>query len=140
MNRPSSLTWLFAMLGAAILPWQMPNDGQTLAGLWALGRGDADTASALWQALSHKRWWFWPMVTGVAIAGMGVFLASESRSRARLLLWGGGIALAGLVLQGLAIGVRGWSYGWLEALFGELGTDSSAWGSVRSSPSVRRCS
>ncbi len=121
MNRPSAILWLAALVGAAILPWHMPNDTQTLAGLWALGRGDADTASALWQALAHGRWWFWPMFAGLSIAAGGVFLASQAQSRARLLLWGGGLALAGLVLQGLVISVRGWSAGWLEALFGELG-------------------
>ncbi len=121
MNRPSAFIWIAALIGAVVLPWHMPQSSQTLAGLFGLGVSDADEASALWQALAHKRWWLWPVIAGVAVAGWGVFLAKAADVRGRLLLWGSGIALAGLVLQGLAIGVRGWSFGFLESAFGDLG-------------------
>jgi iron(III) transport system permease protein len=121
MNRPSAFIWLAALIGVVLLPWHMPQSNQTLAGLVALGAGDADEASALWQALAHKRWWFWPILTGVAVAGYGVFLTKTADLKGRLLLLGAGAALAGLVLQGLAIGVRGWSLGFLESAFGDLG-------------------
>jgi iron(III) transport system permease protein len=121
MNRPSAFIWLAALIGVVILPWHMPQNGQTLVGLFGLGVSDADEASALWQALAHKRWWFWPVIAGVAVAGCGVFLAKAAHVRGRLLLWGSGIALTGLVLQGLAIGVRGWSFAFLENAYGDLG-------------------
>jgi iron(III) transport system permease protein len=121
MNRPSVFIWLAAIIGAVVLPWHMPQSNQTLAGLFALGAGDADEASAVWQALVNKRWWFWPVLVGVAVAGYGIFLAKTAELKGRLLLLGAGTALAGLVLQGLAIGVRGWSFGFLESAFGDLG-------------------
>jgi iron(III) transport system permease protein len=121
MNRPSGIIWIVALIGAAILPWHMPNSGQTLAGLFAFGRADADEASALWQAFAHKRWWFWPVLAGVSIAGYGVFMARDTATRGKVLLWGAGFGLAAFILQGLSIGVRGWSFAALENTFGDLG-------------------
>ncbi len=121
MNRPSALIWIAALIGAVFLPWHMPQNGQTLVGLFGLGVSDADEASALWQALAHRRWWFWPVLSGISVAGVGVFLSKSAHQKGSLLLWGAGLGLAALVAQGLAIGVRGWNFAALEAAFGDLG-------------------
>jgi iron(III) transport system permease protein len=113
--------WLLAALGTAVLPWHMQQDGLTLAGLVALGAEDPEAASALWQAAAHGRWWFWPVVAGIALALPGALPAGPAARRAGFLLAGGGLGLAAIVAQGLAIGVMGWSFPWLEATFGELG-------------------
>jgi iron(III) transport system permease protein len=121
MNRPSAFIWIAALIGAVILPWHMPQNGQTLVGLFGFGASDAEEASALWQALAHRRWWFWPVLASIGLAGVGVFVARTAESKGKLLLWGAGLGLAALVLQGLAIGIRGWSFGFLESAFGDLG-------------------
>ncbi len=104
------LSWFMAALGAVVLPWHMQQDGLSLAGLWALRAGDGEAASALGQALWHGHFWFWLVLAALALAGMR-----------RLAIWGGGLGLAAIAGQGLAIGVQGWSWPVLEQAFGELG-------------------
>jgi iron(III) transport system permease protein len=116
---PSSLVpWLLAAAGTLLLPWHMQQDGITLRGLLALGQADPEAASAAWQALAHGRFWFWPVVAAVAI---GLPAVQPGRGRAGLRMVAGGLGLAAIVAQGLAVGVQGWSFPWLEATFGELG-------------------
>jgi iron(III) transport system permease protein len=112
--------WLLAALGTAILPWHMQQDGVTVAGLMAFGQEDPEASSALWQAMAFGRFWFWPVVAAIALALPGALPAGTAARRAVFLLWGGGLGLLAIVLQGLAIGVQGWSWPWLVALFGEL--------------------
>ena len=112
--------WLLAAIGTALVPWHMQQDGLTIPGLMALGQEDAEASSALWQAIAHGRWWFWPVVAMVALALPGALPAGSARARSTFLLWGGGLGLLAIVAQGLAIGVQGWSFPWLEANFGEL--------------------
>lgn len=115
--------WLLAAIGAAVLPWHMQQDGLTLAGLVATPQGDADAASALWQAVAHRRFWFWPVLAALAVAGVGLLPGSGARPGARQGLWlaaGGALGLLGIVVQGAAIGTQGWSWGWETAPFGEL--------------------
>jgi iron(III) transport system permease protein len=113
--------WLMAAIGTVLVPWHMQQDGLALTGLLALGAEDPEAASAIWQAMAHGRWWFWPIVAGLALALPGALPFGPAARRAAFLLGGGGFALAALVAQGLAIGVMGWSSPWLEARFGELG-------------------
>ncbi len=122
MKAPSSLyIWSFAALGTLVLPWHMQQDGVALGGLMALGQADPEAASALWQAIAHKRFWFWPVVAALALALPGALPFGTAARRAGFLLAGAGFGLAAIVAQGLAIGVQGWSTPWLEAMFGELG-------------------
>jgi iron(III) transport system permease protein len=119
--RPSGMIWIIAAVAAVILPWHMPQDGWTIRSLMALGQGEAEAASAFWQAVAHRRWWFWPVIAGIAAAGWGVFTARTAEAKSKWLLWGAALGLAALVVQGLVIGIRGWSFGFLERMFGELG-------------------
>jgi iron(III) transport system permease protein len=121
MTRSSAVIWFIALIGATILPWHMPQNGATLVGLMGLGRGDAEEASALWQAMAHRRWWFWPLIAGIAGAGAAIFLTRTSDAKGRWLLWSAVLALGWLMAQGLGIGVRGWSFAFLERAFGDLG-------------------
>ncbi len=121
MRAPSSLyIWSIAALGALVLPWHMQQDGVALGGLMALGQADPEAASALWQAIAHKRFWFWPVVAALALALPGALPFGTAARRAGFLLAGAGFGLAAIVAQGLAIGVQGWSTPWLVAMFGEL--------------------
>ena len=113
--------WLLAAIGAVVVPWHMQQDGLALAGLMAFGAEDPEAASAFWQALVHGRRWFWPVMAGVALALPGALPIGTAARRAGFLLAGGSLGLLAIILQGLAIGVMGWSSPWLEASFGELG-------------------
>jgi iron(III) transport system permease protein len=113
--------WSVAAVGVLLVPWHMQQDGMSAGGLLALRRDDPDAASALWQALAHGRFWFWPMVAAIAIALPGAAAIGPNARRAAFLLAGGGLGLAALAAQGLAIGIPGWTHPWLERAFGELG-------------------
>ena len=113
--------WLLAAVGTVLVPWHMQQDGLTVLGLMAFGQEDPEAASALWQALAHGRFWFWPVVAGLALALPGALPAGTAARRAAFLLAGGGFGLLAIIAQGLAVGVQGWSFPWLEATFGELG-------------------
>jgi iron(III) transport system permease protein len=113
--------WTLAAIGTALVPWHMQQDGLTALGLMAFGQPDAEAASALWQAMSHGRFWFWPVVATLMLALPGALPFGPASRRAGFLLVGGGLGLAAIVAQGLAVGVMGWSFPWLEARFGDLG-------------------
>lgn len=117
----SLFVWSLAALGTLVLPWHMQQDGVALGRLMALGQEDPEAASALWQAAAHGRFWFWPVVAGLAVALPGAVSFGTARRRAGFLLAGGLLGIAAIVVQGLAIGVQGWSHDWLGAAFGELG-------------------
>ncbi|MFX5555208.1 hypothetical protein ABTE11_23280, partial [Acinetobacter baumannii] len=55
------------------------------------------------------------------VALPGCWPALPRDRRAMLLMAGGGLGLVAIGLQGLAIGIQGWSWPWLEALLGALG-------------------
>ncbi len=112
--------WLLAAIGTVVLPWHMQQDGVRIAGLLAFGNEDPEAASALWQAIAFGRFWFWPVIAGLALALPGALPMASNATRARFLLAGGGLGLLAIVGQGLAIGVQGWSVDWLTAIFGEL--------------------
>lgn len=119
VSRSAIPFWLLAAVGAVLVPWHMQQDGLTLPGLAAIPRADADASSALWQALMHHRFWFWPVLAALVLAGVGLMAGSRPR-RGALLAWGGVLGLAAIVLQGAAIGIQGWNWSWATAAFGEL--------------------
>lgn len=121
MNNRAPLVWSIAGLIASVaLPWYALQEGLDsgawLGGLWS----SEDYANGLAQVLAHGKFWLAPTLLTLA-AGFAASLAPMSReSRGRWLLV---ISVTGLVLfvaQALAIGLRGWSAEWLNALLGEL--------------------
>ena len=81
MTRPSSLlAWSAAAIATLILPWHMQQDGLTLAALFGFGQEDAEAASALWQAMAHHRFWFWPVVAALVVTLPGAPRRRASQS------------------------------------------------------------
>ena len=112
--------WFIAALGAAILPWHMQQDGLTMPGLLALGAEDAEASSALWQALHFGRFWLWPMLLPLALALPAALPFGPRAQRGRVLILAASLGLGAIALQGMAIGIQGWSWPWLSTVFGEL--------------------
>ena len=112
--------WIVSAVAACMLPWNMLQDGITAGRALALFATDADSASALGQALFHRRWWFWPVVAALAIALASFHPSLNKRMRGNLLLAGGWLGLVAVAAQGWFIGVHGWSYDALTQVFGEL--------------------
>ena len=117
------LAWSMAGLLATIaLPWYALQEGLDsgawLGGLWS----SEDYASGLAQIVDHGRWWLAPMLVAlVACLAAGLMPATRQR-RGTLLLIASTTGLLLFVAQALGIGLRGWTAGWLTAVFGELDT------------------
>jgi iron(III) transport system permease protein len=120
-RRDASAYWcLAAVVSVCLLPWHMLQDGLGLKSLFALFSPDTDSASALRQAVSHKRWWLWPIIASLAPALLALKPGLPRKTLGTLLLAAGAAGLLSIILQGWCIGVRGWSYPALERIFGEL--------------------
>jgi iron(III) transport system permease protein len=117
---PAIWWWAVAAVGALVLPWHMQQDGMRASGVIALFAPDADASSALGQALLHGRAWLWPVLLALGAGLLGFRPSLEREARGRWLVWAGAAGLLAIVAQGWFIGVRGWSYPWLESAFGAM--------------------
>src|SRR3954452_23784218 len=81
--------WMAGLVAVCLLPWNMLQDGLGADNALALFATDADSASALGQAVFHRRWWFWPVLAAQAIALASFVPWLGTRTRGRLFLAGG---------------------------------------------------
>ena len=119
--RAQRVLFAWLALGTAafvLLPWYFPQNVTLLRALPG-AFGGSETASGLVQALRHGRPWLWSALAGLALCAWGWRLPA-GRGQGRMLLAGSLLGLAGLLGSGFAIGAAGWSYAWLNAVFGEL--------------------
>ena len=120
MNRTVALWLATGWVGYAVLPWYAADDGFWRFA-WLAVYPDAETAPAAVQALTYGRVWLLPLglclLAPVAVIGR----RKTDPTVGRLLALAGGCGLAFMLAQGFAIGLHGWSWPALEALFGPLG-------------------
>jgi iron(III) transport system permease protein len=119
MSRAAAWWVVLGWLGFAVLPWYGSGRG---------GPGDPTMTSGLWQGLAHGRLWLLPLAVPLALPLLAWRRSREDPRAATLLLAAGALGLAWMAAQGLAIGLRGWSAGWLAALFGSPGPQQTAMG------------
>ncbi|OYQ41359.1 iron ABC transporter permease [Rhodoferax sp. TH121] len=116
LRRAIALWAALGLVAFMLLPWYFLQNGGlwgAMPGIW----GKADTASAWVQAWSHHRVWLWSGLAGLLLAGAAA-LSAEPRSQGLLLCSGATVGLAGVLLSGFAIGMVGWSWDWLNAMWG----------------------
>lgn len=118
-NRRLNGVILFGLLGFCILPWFHIRSG-FFRGQWI---GDLASDDRTWPGVIQVflgHWQILPVAVALAIA---VFLrqAAPSPKRGKYLAWLGALGILWLVTQGLTIGLRGWSLGFLELAFGDHG-------------------
>ncbi|WP_426954206.1 ABC transporter permease [Muricoccus radiodurans] len=108
------------LAAALLLPWYLLQDGVAATpltgGTWL---SDPDFAPAIGQALFNGRWWLWPAVGAPALAVIAALVPLPRQARAMAFLVAGGLGFTLLLAQGYAIGVQGWTAGWLNA-FGPM--------------------
>jgi iron(III) transport system permease protein len=115
------LAWSAAgLLAALLLPWYALQEGLDstawLTGLWS----SEDYASGIAQVFVHGRWWLAPALMTLAAALLLSLPPMVRERRGTLLVLAAGTGLALYFAQAFGIGLRGWSTGWLTALFGEM--------------------
>ena len=121
MNRTVALWLAVGWVGFALLPWYAIEDG-FWSFIWLNGfTTDADYAPGVVQALGHGRLWLMPIALALA-APFAILWSDKTTPRFAYVLQAAGIfGLAYTFVQGFAIGIRGWEYGFLVTLFGEMG-------------------
>ena len=114
------LWWAVAAVGVLVLPWHLQDGAARPSWLLAPAADVPAAASAAAQALRFGRWWLLPPVIALLAAVPAAFLPMARQRRGAWLLAAAGAGLLSIVLQGFAVGLRGWSAAWLEAVFGAL--------------------
>lgn len=110
---------LWCAASVVLLPWYLLQDG-FWSTTWLAGYPrQAEQAPALFLLLQGRQPWLWPVLI-LALVGMAATCIPMSRvRRGQALLGIGAAGLGYLVLQGYALGLQGWSFGFLNNLFGE---------------------
>jgi iron(III) transport system permease protein len=107
--------WLaLGAAGALVAPWYALQ-GSVFSMRWIATFASRDNAGALLQALQHGRWWLWPVLAFLALAGLAL-ASRERRTRAYLLVGAGAAGFCYTLAQGFAIGPRGYALDALAAL------------------------
>ncbi|MDP2697602.1 iron ABC transporter permease [Thalassospira sp.] len=114
--------WLLAgWTGFLILPWYQQEYGfWTLEWLTDGYPFYADYAPAILQATLYDRGWLLPLAIFLILPLALLRVARQDRNYARILILSGMGGLVYLLVQGFAIGISGWGFGFLESLFGPL--------------------
>ncbi|WP_299818772.1 iron ABC transporter permease [uncultured Jannaschia sp.] len=116
-NRRLDVLLLAALVCFVLLPWYHIRGGFFGLGWVADWRSDPD----LWPGIAQlSRFWLWPLpiLAGAAVALR--LLCPAGRPRGTLLLTIGALGLAWMIVEGLSIGLRGWNWSLLEAMFGDV--------------------
>ena len=121
MNRMLWFWLAIGWIGFVILPWYQQEYGfWTLEWLFDGYPTYVDYAPAILQGTLLEKFWLLPI--GLFLAGP-LMLVRQGRNHAKyahILIISGLGGLIWMVGQGFAIGISGWSAGWLEALFGPI--------------------
>lgn len=122
-THPVLTFWVIAgWVGFCLLPWYMVEDG-LLSFEW-LRDGypfDEDYAPAAFLIAQGKKLWLAPLLIALILPLFALPRTKSDPWFARLLILSGAIGFGWLIAQGFSIGIRGFNFDWLEAVFGDLG-------------------
>ena len=112
--------WLVAgWIAVLLLPWYALEDGLFASG-WLTDAWSEDVAPLAVQASRHGRTWLWPILAILALPLLVWRRPKGDAFGTALLIGVGAAGIAWMLLQGFAIGLRGWSWPWLATLAGDL--------------------
>ncbi|MEM1046437.1 MAG: iron ABC transporter permease [Pseudomonadota bacterium] len=120
---PVLIFWIIAgWAGYAVLPWYMLEDG-LFSFTWLVDGYplDDDYAPALFLIGQGEKLWLAPLMAGLILPLFALRRVKSDPLYARLLIASGAIGFGWLIAQGFGIGIRGYTFEWLGALFGDLG-------------------
>jgi iron(III) transport system permease protein len=120
---PTLALWLVVgWVGLLVLPWYGIEDG-FFAFDWLYDGYpfDSDYAPALFLLLQGEKLWLAPLFALLALPVLVLRSQKSNRLFGVILIISGAVGFGWLMAQGFGIGLRGWQFGWLEALFGPLG-------------------
>ena len=122
-QNPTIMLWLMVGLFASlVLPWYGIEEG--FFGFEWLFDGypvDSDYAPLAFLLAYGEKLWLAPLILPFFLAAYAAGLPRRNPLISQLLVIAGGFGVIWLCAQGLAIGIRGWQFPVLQALFGPLG-------------------
>ena len=120
---PALVFWIIAgWVGYLLLPWYGVEDG-FLSFEWLISGYpfDEDFAPAAFLIGQGEKLWLSPLLVPLAAP---LFVLGRKKSDpiyAKVLLLSGAVGFSWLMAQGFGIGIRGFTFDWLTAIFGDLG-------------------
>ena len=123
MNRTLTIWLAVGLVGYGLLPWYVLEDG-FWSFIWLLNGYplDDDYAPAWGQVFFAGKFWLAPLALFLLLPLLVYRRATSDPLFSACLIISGIGGLTYLALQGLAIGIGGWEFAWLEQLFGPLPT------------------
>jgi len=121
-THPILIFWIIAgWVGLLILPWYGIEDG-FFRFEWLFGGypWDSDYAPAAFLLAQGEKLWLAPLVLPLIAPFLVLKRQKTDPLYAQILIAAGALGFAWLIAQGFGIGIRGWSFDWLEAVFGPL--------------------
>lgn len=122
-SHPALIFWIVAgWVGFCILPWYGVEDG-----FWSFGwlfdgyPLDDDYAPAAVLIGQGEKLWLAPLVLPLILPLFTIGRLKSDPLYAKLLILSGALGFSWLMAQGFGIGIRGYNFEWLKALFGDLG-------------------
>ena len=118
---PVLIFWIVVgWVGFLILPWYGIEDFWTFEWLLDGYPWDSDYAPGIFLIAQGEKLWLAPLLIPLILSLFAIRLDKTHTYYSRLLILAGSLGFAWLIAQGFGIGLRGWSYDWLEAAFGPL--------------------
>ena len=122
LSQPTLILWiLVGWVSFLLLPWYLV-DGGLFSGQWLVDGYpfDKNYAPAAFLIMQGEKLWLTPLLIPL-IMPLFAFKGEKSDPLyAQILILTGAIGFSWLIIQGFSIGIRGWNYEWLSALFGKL--------------------
>ena len=120
---PALIFWIIAgWVGFLLLPWYGVEDG-FLSFKWLVDGYpfDEDFAPAAFLIGQGEKLWLAPLLLPLAAPFLVVRRKKSDPLYAIVLILAGAVGFGWLIAQGFGIGIRGYTFDWLTALFGDLG-------------------
>ena len=114
--------WIIAgLVGFFLLPWYGVEDFFTFEWFADGYPFDTDYAPGAFLIAQGEKLWLAPLIVPL----LAPFAVLKKRKTdpvyAKILILAGAFGFGWLILQGFAIGIRGWNFEWASALYGDLG-------------------
>ena len=121
-SHPVLIFWIVAgWVGYCLLPWYMVEGG-----LWSFDwlldgyPFDEDYAPAAFLIGQGEKIWLAPLLIPLALPLLVLGRVKSDPLYSRVLILSGALGFGWLISQGFSIGIRGFNYDWLAAVFGDI--------------------
>jgi iron(III) transport system permease protein len=120
---PVLIFWIIAgWVGYLLVPWYGVEDGFfRLEWLFDGYPFDTDYAPAAFLLLQGEKLWLAPLLLPLLASLVVLRLRKSDPTYGIILILVGAIGFSILIVQGFSIGIRGFNFAWLTAIFGDLG-------------------